>query len=104
MFIISAIIYCIGALSAILLSSAEVEPWAKKTPIQRKTEKSLKNLKSLGIHLDLAASGIDINNLRSANNLASVNKIVRIATVEDAPGIEKKTNVLFDDPRFTYDK
>lgn len=87
--------YCIAALSAVFFCSGDTESWARKTPIQRKTEKSLKNLRSIGVHLDLEQHGISMDNVRSIHrSLASLQK------AGSQPRIKKVITITLDDPNF----
>lgn len=90
--------YLIGAISAVFFCSGETETWAKKTPIQRKTEKSLKNLRSIGVHLDLEQHGISMDNVRSIHkSLANLQK------AGSQPRIKKVITVTLEDPTFHID-
>lgn len=87
--------YLISALSAIFFCSGETEKWAKKTPIQRKTEKSLKNLRSIGVNLDLEQHGISMDNVRSIHkSLANLQK------AGSQPRIRKVITVTLEDANF----
>lgn len=90
-------------MSAILLCSGEIDPWAKKTPIQRKTEKSLKNLQSIGVNLDLKASGIDLNNLKSQKSLKHFEKVNSyIKSSHTLSAMDTANNINFD-RKFSYE-